>query len=385
MQGGPTGADLQPQLLTPVSNNNKNAPPILHARGPSAKRVREDTPSPEKVAAPQGNPEGYDWHGRIDKDTEWAKEKIKAATKEFKTDKIVNLGESVKEFFNKTLVSIFERQASTSSDLATEVIRLTGINANLTRQLEKQGEDLAGVKLCKERVEVKTSKKEMEEKIKVSVTQVKISDLDLGKESTDRKEIATAAKEAIATKVRSDLRKEFDERIKHASLKIVSSRTFKREIEGKQVWTAPAVIVVPDRENRWAIENCLRSSKMYPGFHWPREMVDNVKVFRKVVKDMGYPDSSFYIRIRPEDRDGTWKIRADVKPKEGQDVKFVSVASFDIPPLDENLKKFIPGWAKPTWVRKAAGAAGGTGTAPTTGGSADDVIDFTEDDVIYNM
>jgi hypothetical protein len=124
---------------------------------------------------------------------------------------------------------------------------------------------------------------------------------------------------------------------------------------------------------------------MYPGFHWPREMVDNVKVYRKVVKDMGFPDSAFYIRIRPEERDGTWKIRADVKPKEGMDVKFVSVASFDIPPLDENLKKFIPGWAKPTWVRKSAGAAGGTSTAPTSGGAAGDVIDFTEDDVIYNM
>jgi hypothetical protein len=198
----------------------------------------------------------------------------------------------------------------------------------------------------------------------------------------DRKEILVAAKEAITNKVRSDLRKEFDDRIRHATLKVVSSKTFKRECEGKQVWTAPVLLTVPDRENRWAIENCLRSSKMFPGFHWPREMVDNVKVFRKVIKDMGYSDNAYYIRIRPEDRDGTWKIRADVKPKEGQDVKFVSVASFDIPPMDDNLKKFIPGWAKPTWVRKVSGGRGENQGA-TDGDTVD--VDFTEDDVIYNM
>jgi hypothetical protein len=377
MQAGPTGADLQPHLLPPVTNSNKNAPPILHARGTSAKRAREDTPSPQKEAV------GKDWHGIIDKDTEWAKEKIKAATKEFKTDKIVSLGESVKDFLNKTLVSIIERQASTNSDLATEVIRLTGINNSLTRQLEKQGEDLAGVKMCKERVEVKTSKKDMEDKIKVAATQVKISDLDLGKEMTDRKEITSAAKEAINIKVRPDLRKDFEDRIRHATMKVVSSRTFKRECEGKQVWTAPVLISVPDRENRWAIENCLRSRKMHPGFHWPREMVDNVKVFRKVIKDMGYPNNAFYIRIRPEDRDGTWKIRADVKPKEGQDVRFVSVASFDIPPMDENLKKFVPDWAKPTWVRKTGGRSGESRAAVDAGATSD--VDFTEDDIIYNM
>jgi hypothetical protein len=112
-------------------------------------------------------------------------------------------------------------------------------------------------------------------------------------------------------------------------------------------------------------------------------MVDNVKVYRKVIKDMGFPDSAFYIRIRPEERDSVWKIRADVKPKEGQDAKFVSVASFDIPPLDENLKNFFPGWSKPTWVRKATGARGGADNQTVT--PDQDVVDFTEDDVIYNM
>jgi hypothetical protein len=89
-----------------------------------------------------------------------------------------------------------------------------------------------------------------------------------------------------------------------------------------------------------------------------------------------------------------WRIRADVKKKTG-DSKFVSVASFDIPPLDENLKKNVSGWATPTWTRKTTGATrdGTTATASASGAraaasaaaaSAAD-MDFTEDDEIVNL
>jgi hypothetical protein len=378
MQANASGADLQPQLL-PVSSKKNNSTPLLHAKGPAQKRVREDTPSPAKDSPPPAREtSGIDWHSRVNTDTEWAKGQIGKAAQGFKTDKIVSLAESVKDFIQVTLVSILVRQANTTSDLVTEVFRLTSENEKLHPQINKQGEDIDGVKRCKERVEVKTSRKEMEERIKVAVTQVKISDLDLGKEITDRKEIITATKEALATKVRSDLRKEYEDKIRHATFKVISSKPFKSMVDNKEVWTSPVLITIQDRENRWALENVLRSSKVFPGFHWPREMVDNVKIFRQAVKDMGYSDNTHYIRIRPEERDGVWKIRADVKPKEGAGSRFISVASFDIPPLDESLKKHVAGWAKPTWVRKAAAAA----TQPA---NEVETIDFTEDDLIYNM
>jgi undecaprenyl pyrophosphate synthase len=371
---GAAGTSLQPQLL-PVNNKKNNAPPILHAKGPASKRVREDTPSPQKETT------GTDWHGRIAKDMVWAKGKIGTAAQGFKTDKIVSLADSLKDFCKVTLVDILERQANTSSDLVTEVMRLTAENGRLNAKLAKQEEDIVGVKLCKDKAEVKSSKKEMEEKIKIAVTQVKVTDLDLGKEITDRKEMVTAAKEALAAKVRSDLRKEYEERIKHATFKVVTSKTFKNTVDGKDVWNAPLIVTVPDRENRWALENCMRCSKVYPSFHWPREMVDNVKIYRQAVKDMGYKDNEYYIRIRPEERDGGWKIRADVKPKNGVNTKFTSVASFDIPPMDDKLKSSVSGWAKPTWMRKQNG--------PRNGADGMEVnmtdVDFTEDDVIYNM
>jgi hypothetical protein len=373
---GPTGADLQPVLL-PVSTQIRDSTPILHAKG-NNKRPRQDTPSPQKELT------GTDWHTRIDTDTKWAKGQIGKAALGFKTDKIISLAESVKDFMNNTLVSIIERQATTCSDMCTELLRLQNENDRLTRKQEAQAEDLNGVKLCKEKTEVKNSKKEMEERIRVAVTQVKVADLDFGKEIVDRKELTAAAKEALANKVRTDHRKEYDDRIKHATIRILTSKTFKATCDGKDIWTAPILITIPEKENRWATENCLRSSKMFPGFHWPKEMVDNVKIFRKVVKDLGYSDATHYIRIRPDERDGIWKIRADVKPKEGNN-KFVSVAFFDIPPLDEKLKRFVAGWEKPTWTRKQAGTRGeASGNDAQPGGQTADV-DFTEDDDIYNM
>jgi hypothetical protein len=281
---------------------------------------------------------------------------------------------------NNTLVDIVERQASTNSDLCTEVIWLRKENKRLVKAMEKQKDELSGVKACKDKVEVKASRKEMEDRIKVAVTQVKIPDLEIGKEITDRKELSTAAKDALAAKVRTDLRKEYDDKIRSATIRVVSSKTFKTVREGKTLWTAPVLVTIADRESRWAMENCLRSSKVYPSFHWPREMVDNVKVYRQVVRDMGYSDSTHYIRIRPEERDGIWKIRADAKEKSGN-ARFVSVASFDIPPFDESLKNSFPGWATPTWTRKPAASA----AAAEAGGADGMAVDFAEDVEIQNL
>jgi hypothetical protein len=103
---------------------------------------------------------------------------------------------------------------------------------------------------------------------------------------------------------------------------------------------------------------------------------------------MGYPDSTHYIRIRPDKRDGSWRIRADVKPKEGNS-KFVAVASFDIPPIDAELKTNVSGWAKPTWTKKAgtqpaaATSRGAAAAAATATGGAN--VDFTEDIEVDNL
>ncbi len=81
-------------------------------------------------------------------------------------------------------------------------------------------------------------------------------------------------------------------------------------------------------------------------------MVGLVKDMRNSLKDKF--DDKHYIRIRPEERDGKWRIKADVKAKEGTD-RFRLGATWEIPPMCLDVRKKNPGWVTPTWVQVTAG------------------------------
>jgi hypothetical protein len=103
-------------------------------------------------------------------------------------------------------------------------------------------------------------------------------------------------------------------------------------------------------------------------------------LYRKSVEIYSvFSEEDYYIRIRPEERDGQWRIKADAKAKQGNTM-FSTVASFDIPPLDDDLKTTVTDWAKPTWIRPGV-VHGGRGQAST--GTNDDEI--TQEDIIMNM
>jgi hypothetical protein len=335
-----SNSDTNPNGTTPVPAPTISGPELL----PSRKRTRVWTPE-------KGGSE-MDWERRIEEDVNHCKGKIGMAALAIKTDKLVNLGSSVVDFLNNTFVEIIERQANTFSDFAMQFNKVREENVRLHQELAKVKEDVSLTKLSKEKVEVKASMKEMEEKVKVASTQFKVMDLELGKDFADRKAMTDAAKKALQDKVRSDLKKDYDAKIRTATIRILAKDTYKRNVDGKDIWTAPVLVTVQDRESRWGIEDTLRKSNVYPSFHWPKEMLDNVKAYRTTVSNMGFSEKDNYVRIRPDERDGVWKIRADVKPKTGNNTRFSTVASFDIPPLDDNLKAQMPKWAKPSWVRQ---------------------------------
>jgi hypothetical protein len=322
---GGTDADKAPAPAPTISG-----PELL----PSRKRTRVWTPE-------KGGSE-MDWEKRIEEDVNFAKGKIGMAALNIKTDKLVNLGASVVDFLNNTFVEVIERQANTFSDFAMQFNKVREENVRLNMELVKVKEDVVSTKLSKEKVEVKALTKDMEEKVKIASTQFKVMDLDLGKDFADRKAMTEAAKKALQNKVRSDLKNDYDAKIRTAAFRILAKDTFKRNVDGKDIWTAPVLVTIQDKESRWGAEDTLRKSNVFPSFHWPKEMLDNVKAYRTTVSGMGYNDKDNYVRIRPDERDGVWKIRADVKPKSRSNSRFSTVASFDIPPLDDNLKVQMP-------------------------------------------
>jgi hypothetical protein len=88
-----------------------------------------------------------------------------------------------------------------------------------------------------------------------------------------------------------------------------------------KIWTAPILYSVEDRETRWELEDLMRGPNLYPTFHWNRETVGLVKEMRTALKEK-FPEDTNFIRIRPEEREGRWKLKADVKPRKVEGMRF---------------------------------------------------------------
>jgi hypothetical protein len=268
-------------------------------------------------------------------------------TKDFK--------EALVEILSKFIVPTLTDQGSLISDPIKGMIGLEDRINGLLEAKEKDTERIKLLETCRESIELKGSKKEMTEKVAVASKQFKIMDVDFGKEYTDRKVLIATAKEKMAEKIRSDKKSRYEDLVKNALMQVLARATTKRKDQGgsNEIWTAPILVTVEDRETRWELEDILRSCHVHPTFHWNREMVGLVKEMRGSIKEK-YPEDKLFIRVRPEERDGRRKIKADVKAREGEGNRFRLGATWDVPPMCANVRKADPGWVKPTWAQVAA-------------------------------
>jgi hypothetical protein len=217
----------------------------------------------------------------------------------------------------------------------------------LREQLEEQSTVVSTVVVTKDKLEVKASSKDMEERLKVATTQFKVMDIDIGKETENRAEILARGLTAIKDRVRSDMQDEWTRLAEGVDVAPLVRKTTKPT--GKDYYSAPLLFTVQDKNKRWRMEEILRNSKIYPGFHWPQEMMTVLKDYKTVLKDNGVNEETTYVRIRPVERDGKVKIRADTKNKEGSG-KFSTRATWDIPPICPEVRKKACDHLKPLWA-----------------------------------
>jgi hypothetical protein len=265
-----------------------------------------------------------------------------------------------------SFVTFLQDQGTVISDLMAEFVLLENKVVEAEEKLEDNEEKIASLeknRITKSQVD---SRKEMTEKVKVSAKQFKIFDVDFKKEIGDRKELITAAKKSILERISDSRKKKYEDLVRTATMQVLARQTTKRKLKDSDtdIWTAPILFTVEDRETRWELEDTLRSNGLFPTFHWDREMLDSVKEMRtRITAD--YPEDKFMVRIRPEERAGNWQIKADVKPREGKE-RFKLGATWAIPPLDASIREQVEDWAKPKMAQKpswakvvATGSAGG--------------------------
>jgi hypothetical protein len=268
-----------------------------------------------------------------------------------------------------SMVGFLQEQGTLISDLMSEVVKLEDrVEEAETRQDEDE-EKIGSLEKCRVTKSQVDSRKEMTEKIKMSSKQFKIFDVDFKGEISDRKELLAAAKKGVRDSISDIRRAKYDELVRTATVQVLARTTTKRKLKDSdsEVWTAPILFTVEDRETRWELEDTLRSNGIFPNFHWDREMLDNVKEMRSmIVKE--YPEDKYMIRIRPEERAGVWQIKADVRPREGKD-RFRLGATWAVPPLDPVIRDGVEDWSKPklatrpTWAKIVAGPAPASGNS----------------------
>ena len=269
----------------------------------------------------------------------------------------------------KGVVTFQTRMSSHLSDLCNRVTQMEDLLEKAQAREAKANEKIESMERIRESTDIKASRAEMGKKMEVAVTQVKILDLSLDTQTDDRKELMHAVRCRLKAKVKADDQPRYEELVRKSAVQVLANKSVKRKrkSDGQDIWTAPVVLAIPDRETRWEMEDLLRRSKIYPTFHWPKEFLDPLKRMREELSKK-IDEDSHYVRIRPVLADGKWRIRADTRAKEGND-RFSAAASWEMPPLDPALRDRLPNWFTPTWAQAPKARAGGPAPPPRhTGG-----------------
>jgi len=279
------------------------------------------------------------------------------------------LGEQLAKMWKGTVMGFVQKQSSHISDLCQAVADLEEkLEAAAVRETNNK-QKLEEMEKFRETNEVKASRVEMGRKMESAVTQVKILDMDFDKEIDDHKEMLNCAKIRLRAKVKASEQERFGELVKKAVVQVLAKKTVKRKSkdEGRDIWTAPIVLTMKEKQERWEMEDLLRRNKIYPTFHWPKEFLEPMKKMREeVAKEVD--EETYYTRIRPVQTDGRWKIRADIKPKDGSG-RFLHKATWEMPPVDEETRKKVPDWFKPTsWAGVVSGRGAGAPAPPSEEG-----------------
>jgi len=284
-------------------------------------------------------------------------------------EKVKPLGKAVSKLMRGPVMDFLKYQANVVSDLCKKVQDLEDRQVKAADREKDQQEKLVEIERFRETNVVRASRAEMAAKLEVATTQVKLLDVDYDAHTTDPKELVQVAKAKLKARVMAKDQDRYQELVQKAVVQVLARQTSKRKArdDGRDIWTAPIVLTMQEKHARWEMEDLLRRSKIYPTFHWPKEFLGPMKEMREVLKKK-VDESTTYVRMRPAFNEGKWRIRADVKPKEGQG-KFVHMATWDVPPIDSDVRERVPRWAEPmSWASVVAGNKGGASSPPQVGG-----------------
>jgi hypothetical protein len=212
------------------------------------------------------------------------------------------------------------------------------------KEFECDIEDEKGIQDAKE------SERDMERILEGAMEQVKILNLDFGKECVDRTMMVKEAVSLLRKKVTDGDKEELGKILKGARIDILGKRTSTKEVGKGRIHTVPVLITCGCRNAKGRLEAIVRKAGLVASFQWPKECMEFVNKVRDKVETMGFGKEEFYTRVRPAVAHGRVLLRVDTKKKEGG--KFKGLAYWRAPPKDKEHWKRIIGMVEPEWMIK---------------------------------
>jgi len=185
------------------------------------------------------------------------------------------------------------------------------------------------------------SAKSLTEKLKVVERQVKYMDIDYGRQTNSRREIVEKTISFLKEDVEEQDKRRLESILRRTQFIILGKGTTVREVkDGDDGWmrinTVPILLEFRTVSDKLELEDMMRKVGWHPVFHWPKECLEVVREARYVVRQLGYKEESFFIKVRPDWREGRMELKAEVKETR-LGGRFRTVAVWDVPPEDKRL------------------------------------------------
>ena len=174
---------------------------------------------------------------------------------------------------------------------------------------------------------------------------------------------------SVARGLRDDIhpddRNRFDRIMRRTRIQILGKTTEMRRGRDRTVYTVPVLLECQDKVEADDLDSILRKSGYFCSFHWPQEVMEFVNKVRDSVREEGYSERDYFVKIRPEIRAGETRIKAEIKEKNGG--RWQMAAVWQCPPMNRELWHMLEGIYKPVvvgrggrnYARAANNAAGG--------------------------
>ncbi len=238
-----------------------------------------------------------------------------------------------------------ERTTGTGKEDREAQVRIEELERGIAKDRAERQEFEWSIEGDKGVQDAKDSEKDMEKRLEGAMEQVKILNVDLGKECTDRKTLVKEAVGRIKEMVTKSDEQEFAEIMRGATVEVLGKSTTEKRIGEEKIHTVPILISCGCKNVKGRLERIVRNAGLVASFQWPKESMEFVEKIREKVEAMGFGRKEYYTRIRPVTKEGRVLLRADIKRKEGG--KFEGLAYWRAPPMDKEYWSRINGMLEP--------------------------------------